>query len=61
MNKKQAYRQLADNVFQRAAEEEEVVLSAQWRILGTRYLELASGVSEEKDPVFDPIPWDRQG
>jgi uncharacterized protein (DUF1810 family) len=62
MNREQLYRQLANDVFRRAAEEENALLMAQWKILGGRYLELADQVNEsdEKDPVYDPIPWDRR-
>ena len=62
MNREQLYRQLANNVFQRAAEEENALLMAQWKILGARYLELAdqSQGLDENDPVYDPIPWDRR-
>jgi hypothetical protein len=58
MNREQAYRQLGDNAFKRAADEESAQLMAQWRILGARYLELAaqSKKPDERDPLNDPIP-----
>jgi hypothetical protein len=59
MNRGKVYRQLANNVFKRAGEEEAALLSAQWKILGARYLELADQESDEEFPVYDPIPWDR--
>jgi len=61
MNREQEYRQLANSVFQRASEEDSVLLKAQWEILGARYSELAdqSKKISENDTVYDPIPWDR--
>jgi len=61
MDREQEYRQLSDNVFQRASDEKSVVLKAQWEILGAQYLELAdqSKKIDENDTVYDPIPWDR--
>src|SRR5262245_24722439 len=51
VTRKQEYRQLAENVCHRAAEEENAQFAAQWRILGARYLELADQAKEpeEKD------------
>ena len=62
MNREQMYRQLANSVFQRASEEDSVVLIAQWKILGERYLELPdlTKKTEDTDAVYDPIPWDRR-
>lgn len=62
MNREKVYTQLANDVFRRAAEEESAQLIAQWKILGSRYLELADQANElgEKDPVFDTTPWDRK-
>jgi len=56
------YRQLANSVFQRASEEESVVLMAQWKILGQRYLELANQTKDtgDADALYNPIPWDRR-
>ena len=53
--------QLSNNMFQRASDEESVVLKAQCEILGAQYLELAahSKKIDENDTVYDPIPWDR--
>ena len=61
MNREQEYRQLANSVFQRASEEQSILLKAQWEILGARYLELADQSKKigENDTVYDPIPWDR--
>ena len=57
MNREQEYRQLADDMFRRAANEESAKLVAQWKILGARYLELARQSPEagEKDAFYDPV------
>jgi hypothetical protein len=62
MNRQQVYRQLANNAFEHAAEEENAQLLAQWKILGGRWLELAaqSKNATEKDPLDDPISWDHR-
>jgi hypothetical protein len=62
MNQQQVYRQLANNAFEHAAEEENAQLLAQWKILGGRWLELAAQAktATEKDPLDDPIPWDHR-
>jgi hypothetical protein len=62
MNQQQVYRQLANNAFEHAAEEENAQLLAQWKILGGRWLELAAQAKNgaEKDPLDDPIPWDHR-
>jgi hypothetical protein len=61
MSREQEYRQLANSAFKQASEEESAQLMAQWKILGARYLELAvqSKKTDENDPNYDPIPWDR--
>jgi len=61
MKRQEEYRQLADNVRRRAAEEQSAQLRAQWEILAARYVELAdqSKKVEENDTRYDPIPWDR--
>ena len=61
MKREQEYRQLAADVFKRAGEEENAQLIAQWKILGSRYLELAdqSKKIDEDETVYDPIRWDR--
>jgi hypothetical protein len=57
MNREQEYRQLADDMFRRAANEESLELVAQWKILGARYLELArqSPATHHKDTLYDPV------
>ena len=62
MKREQEYRHLADDVFKRGAEKQNAQLKAQWKILGSRYLELAnqSKKIDENETVYDPIPWDRQ-
>ena len=60
MARRQEYKQLASSAFERAAEEESAQLTAQWKILGARYLELAhQSKVDETEPDYDPIPWDR--
>jgi len=61
MTRADEYRQLARNVRKRASEEQNLLLRAQWEILGSRYLELAdqSKKIDENDTRYDPIPWDR--
>jgi hypothetical protein len=62
MNRQQVYRQLENNAFKHAAEEENAQLLAQWKILGARWLELEtqSKTTTTKDPLEDPIPWDHR-
>jgi hypothetical protein len=62
MNRQQVYRQLANNAFKHAAEEENAQLLAQWKILDASWLELAgqSKNTTTKDPLEDPIPWDHR-
>jgi len=57
MSREREYRQLADDMFQRANNEECAELVAQWKILGARYLELAkqSGDRSDDDVMCDPI------
>ena len=61
MKRQEEYKQLAENVRRRAAEEQSAQLRAQWEILAARYVELAdqSKKIDENDTVYDPIPWDR--
>jgi hypothetical protein len=61
MTREQEYRQLANSAFKHASEEESVLLMAQWKILGAKYLEIAdqSKKTEDNETVYDPIPWDR--
>ena len=62
MNRQHVYRHLANNAFEHAAVEENAQFLAQWKILGARWLELASQPEDttEKDPLDDPIPWDHR-
>jgi hypothetical protein len=57
MHREQEYRQMANNMFRRAANEESAQLVAQWKILGASYLELARQSPEggEKDALYDPV------
>jgi len=61
MKREQEYRHLAADLFRRAGEEQSAELIAQWKILGSRYLELAdqSKKLDDNETVYDPIPWDR--
>ena len=61
MKREDEYRQLANDILQRASEEQGAILIAQWEILSASYMELAgqSKKVEENDAQYDPIPWDR--
>ena len=61
MKREEEYRQLANDVWRRASEEQSTVLRAQWEILGARYTELAeqSKKVDANDTLYDPIPRDR--
>jgi hypothetical protein len=61
MKREDEYRQLANDILQRASEEQGAILRAQWEILSASYMELAdqSKKVEENDAQYDPIPWDR--
>jgi hypothetical protein len=61
MKRADIYRQLANDAFNRAAEEQGAQLMAQWKVLGVRYLELASEpkATDEDHTLSDPMPWDR--
>ena len=61
MKREQEYWELANSAFKYAAEEESVLLMAQWKILGARYMELAdqSKKIDHNETAYDPIPWDR--
>src|SRR5262249_51884943 len=60
MNRKRQYKQLADDMFRRASEEESVELKAQWEILGARYLEISrqSGGAGDQELADDPVQSD---
>jgi len=49
MKREDEYRQLARDVLRRASEEESAQLTAQWEILGARYMELASQSNNSDD------------
>jgi hypothetical protein len=61
MTREKEYWQLANSAFKNAAEEESAQIMAQWKILGSRYLELAvqSKKIDDNETIYDPIPWDR--
>ena len=61
MKREDEYRHLASDILQRASEEQNAILRAQWKILSASYIELAgqSKQVEEEDAQYDPIPWDR--
>jgi len=61
MKREKEYRQLANDVLQRATKEESALLRAQWEILGARYTELADQSTrlDENETQYDPIPWDQ--
>ena len=55
MKREDEYRHLASDILQRASEEQNAILRAQWKILSASYVEV-----EENDAQYDPIPWDRR-
>ena len=57
MSREGEYRQLADDMFRRAANEESAQLEAQWKILGTKYVAIAeqSPEADEKNALYDPV------
>jgi hypothetical protein len=62
MKREDEYRQLANDILQRASEEQSAVLRAQWEILSASYIELAGQskkVEKKTTRSNDPIPWDR--
>ena len=61
MSREEEYRQLANDAFKRAAEEDSVQLTTQWKILAARYLEMAtqSKKIDENNTIYKSIPWDR--
>ena len=60
MRREEEYRQLANDVWKRASEEQSAQLRAQWEILAASYTELAQSKKiDENDTLYDPIPWDR--
>jgi hypothetical protein len=58
MKREDEYRQLANDILQRASEEQGAILIAQWEILSASYKELAgqSKKVEENDAQYEPIP-----
>jgi hypothetical protein len=61
MARRQEYKILTDNAFERASDEQSAQLQAQWKILGARYFYLSkqSEKNDESPTIYDPIPWDR--
>ena len=60
MRREEEYRQLANDVWKRASEEQSAQLRAQWEILTASYTKLAQSKKiDENDTLYDPIPWDR--
>ena len=57
MSREEEYRQLADDMFRRAANEESAQLEAQWKILGAKYVAIAeqSPEADEKNALYDPV------
>ena len=57
MNREREYKQLADNMFRRAANEESAQLEAQWKFLGAKYVAIAeqSPEADEKNALYDPV------
>ena len=57
MSREGEYRQLADDMFRRAASEQNAQLEAQWKILGAKYVAIAeqSPEADEKNALYDPV------
>ena len=62
MKREEEYRQLANDILERASEEQSTILRAQWEILSASYRDLPTNRKkvEELDQPYDPIPWDRR-
>jgi len=62
MKREEEYRQLANDILERASGEQSAILRAQWEILPASYMGLAdqSKKVEELAHPYDPIPWDRR-
>ena len=57
MSREGEYRQLADDMFRRAANEQNAQLEAQWKILGVKYVAIAeqSPEADERNTFYDPV------
>jgi len=55
MKREKEYRQLANDVLQRATKEESALLRAQWEILGARYTEPADQSTSLDENETHPI------
>ena len=58
MSREGEYRQLADDMFRRAANEQNAQLEAQWKILGAKYVAIAEAVPGSRRKgirSYDPV------